>query len=99
MKIIGLPDLNSWFKVVTCESCSASLEIDEIDLFCVYRDRHIGFNITLVNNIVNYYCACMNCESRILVQDIPQLIKSRVVEKYPPPVRVKKTFFQMLFNL
>lgn len=100
MKIIGCPDLNDWFKVITCDSCLASLEIEEGDLFCIYRDRHIGkFNIILVNNIVNYYCTCENCESRILVEDIPQLIKSNVAIKYPPPVRIKKSWFQNLFNL
>jgi hypothetical protein len=100
MKIISCPDLNSWFKVITCNSCCASLEIEEPDLFCLYRDRCIGkFNITLTNGIVTYYCSCMNCDSPILVKDIPQIIQSRVKEKYPPPVKIKKTFFQMLFNL
>lgn len=100
MKIIGYPDLNAWFKVITCDSCLATLEIEEPDLFCIYRDQHIGkFNIRIANGIVNYYCTCDNCESRISVQDVPQLIQSRVAVRYPPPVREKKTFFQMLFNL
>ncbi len=98
MKIISLPDLNSWFKKITCDSCLTELEIDEGDLFCTYRDRSVGkFNIILVNDIVNYYCCCMECEARVLVEGVPKLIQQRVAEKYPPPIRIKKKWYQLLF--
>jgi hypothetical protein len=91
---------NSWFKIVECDSCLATLEIEEADLFCIYRDRHIGkFNIILLNDIVNYYCTCENCESRVSVPNVPKLIQERVAERYPPPVKIKKSWLQKLFDI
>lgn len=98
MKIIKSPNLDSWAIKITCLACLAELEIDEVDLFCIYRDRHIAFNVSLANDIVNYYCSCMNCEERVLVHGIPKLIQSRVSIKYPPPIRIKKKWYQILFG-
>lgn len=98
MKIIAFPDLNSWFKIVTCESCLTSLEIEEADLFCIYRDKHLIYNKTLANGIVNFYCTCDNCKGRVSVEEVPKLIQKRVAVRYPPPVRVKKSWLKTLFG-